>query len=213
MNRPRSLSIPLTVVGLVAVLCGIARAEVPSPDRPSPLRLSAGAAYLRESWSPSGNRAGAVFSGAGPSLELSIGKSVRPRLVVGGLWQFVGVLDPAESYMGTTTVVSGTGRFLDVFAGFADYTPNPRRGLHVGGSAGLLVATTLDRACCFTTSWGAALSVRAGYDLFVSRRWSIGALAQLEATRAWSRESNVSATSTGLLPTLALSFTVDSRKR
>ena len=145
------------------------------------LRLSLGAAYLHESWNPSGGTPGAVFSGAGPSLELSIGKRVRPRLVVGGLWQFVAVSDPAESYRGTTSVAPGTDRFLDVVAAFADYYPSPRRGLHVGGSAGLLAASNLDRECCVSTYWGGALSVRVGYDVFFSRRWSLGALAQLEA--------------------------------
>jgi hypothetical protein len=213
VNRPRSSSIAAATVGFVAVACGVARAEVPAMTyHRFFLRLSAGAAYLHENWNPSGNSPGAVFTGAGPSLELSIGKSVRPRLVVGGMWQLVDVSDPSESYLGTTYVAPGTERFLDVVAAFADYYPNPRRGLHIGGSAGLLVAANIERDCCRSTSLGAVLSIRVGYDVFFSRRWSLGALAQLESYRYSSSESSVSSTSYGLLPTLALALTFDWRR-
>lgn len=77
------------------------------------------------------------------------------------------------------------------------------------GSAGVLAASIIDRQCCVSTSWGAALAVRAGYDLFFSRRWSLGALAQLAAYRYSSTEANVPSTSYGLLPTLALALTFD----
>ena len=234
MNRPRSVSLAVAAVGFAAALGGSAWADARAPDGssrpPTPtvatapsapadggtrspsgvfLRLSLGAAYLHESWNPSGGSPGAVFSGAGPSLELSIGKRVRPRLVVGGLWQFVAVSDPAESYRGTTYAAPGTDRFLNVVSAFADYYPSPRRGLHVGGSAGVLAASNFDRSCCLTTHWGAALSVRIGYDVFFSRRWSVGALAELEAYRYSSSEANISSASNGLLPTLALAVTFD----
>ena len=213
MSGARSFSIAAAAVSLLAFVCGVARAEAPVADRHFFLRLSAGGAYLRESWNPSGNAPGAVFTGAAPSLELSIGKSVRPRLVVGALWQLVNVYEPAESYLGMTYVAPRTDRFLDVVAAFADYYPNPRRGLHVGGSAGLLVASNIDAGCCVRTHWGAALSVRLGYDVFFSRRWSVGALAQLEAYRYSSSEANIPSTSYGLLPTLALALTFDWARR
>jgi hypothetical protein len=198
-----------TAVGLVALACGRARADLPATDGRFFARLSLGAAYLRESWSPSGGSPGAVFSGVGPSLELSIGRSVRPRLVLGALWQIAGVVDPTESYLGMTYDVPQTLRYVDVLAAFADYYPARWRGLHVGGSAGAVAATNIDRQCCLSNDWGVALSVRVGYDVFFSRRWSVGALAQLEAYRYWSTDSNVPSTTTGLLPTLALALTFD----
>ena len=235
MTRLRSVSLALAAFGLVATVRGSAWAEAPTPDgasRPATptvtkapsapaaggkrshngffLRLSLGAVYLHESWNPSGGSPGAMFGGAGTSLEVSIGKSVRPRLVVGGLWQVAAVFDPTESYLGTTYVAPGTDRFLDVVAAFVDYYPNPRRGLHFGGSAGLLAASNLDRAYgAVTTGWGAALSVRFGYEVFFSSRWSVGAFAQLEGYRYSSTEASVSSTSNGLLPVLALALTFD----
>ena len=227
IHQLRRSFIAANVAGFVAVLSGVARADpAPSPAvtiAPAPatpagkrshdgffLRLSLGAVDLYESWSPSGCGSGAVFTGGGTSLEASVGKSVRPGLFVGGLWQFVAVADPNESYRGTTYVVSGTDRFLNVVAVFVDYYPNPRRRLHVGGSAGLLVTTNLDRAYwAATTDLGAAISLRLGYDVFFSSRWSVGVFAQLQGYRYSSSEANVSSTSTGLLPALALAFTFD----
>ena len=49
---------------------------------------------------PSGGGAGATFGGWGTSLETSVGKSLRPGLIVGGRWQLVAVVDPNESYLG-----------------------------------------------------------------------------------------------------------------
>jgi hypothetical protein len=233
MNLRRSVSLALAAVSLVAALRGTARAEAPTSDgasRPTTptvtkapsapatagkrshdgffLRLSLGAVYLHESWSPAGGSPGAEYGGGGTSLEAAIGKSVRPGLIVGGLWQFVAVTDPNESYLGTTYVVDATYRLLDVVAGFVDYYPRPRRGFHLGGSAGLLVASNIDRMYgALTTSWGAALSVRGGYDVFFSSRWSLGALAQLAGYRYATTEASVSSVSYGLLPTLALALT------
>lgn len=232
MNRLRAVSLALGTVGLVVAIGGAGRAEVPQPSggsRPPTatvtkapsappagkrshdgffLRLSLGAAYLHESWSPAGGSPGAEYGGGGTSFEAAIGKSVRPGLIVGGLWQLVAVTDPNESYLGTTYVVGATYRLLDVVAGFVDYYPRPRRGLHLGGSAGLLVASNIDlKYGALTTSGGAALSVRCGYDAFFSSRWSVGALAQLTGYRYATTEASISSVSYGLLPTLALAFT------
>jgi len=233
MSRLRSVSLAVAAVSFGATLGGSARAEAPPADvsgrPPAPtvtkapsasatvgkrshdgffLRLSLGAVYLHESWSPAGGSPGAELGGGGTSLEAEVGKSVRPGLIVGGLWQLVEVTDPNESYLGTTYAVTQTYRVLDVVAGFVDYYPRRRGGLHLGGSAGLLAASDLDRQYgAITTSWGAALSVRGGYDVFFSSRWSVGALAQLAGYRYATTEARVSSVSYGLLPTLALAFT------
>ena len=232
VNRLRSVSLAMAAVGFVVAFPGTAWPKAPAADAashpPTPavtrapsapaarerspggffLRLSVGAVYLHESWSPDGGGPGAVYGGGGTSLEAAIGKSVRPGLIVGGLWRLVVVTDPNESYAGTTYVVAATDRFLDEVAGFVDYYPNPRRGFHLGGSAGLVAASNLDRAYwSYTTSWGAALSIRCGYEVFFSSRWSVGALAQLAGYRYSTTEASVSSSTYGLLPTLALAFT------
>lgn len=172
------------------------------------LRLSLGPVYLHESWSPSAGGAGATFGGWGTSLEASIGKSVRPGLIVGGRWQFAAVVDPNESYLGVTTAADETARFVDVVGAFVDYYPNPRRGLHLGGAVGVVIATNLDAGYhSHETSWGSAISAHVGYEVFFSSRWSVGTLAQLSVYQYSTTEAGVSSFSDGLLPTLAVAFT------
>jgi hypothetical protein len=165
---------------------------------------------LHESWSHTGGGAGATFGGWGTSLETSVGKGIRPGLIVGGRWQFVAVVDPNESYLGTTYVADETARFLDVLAAFVDYYPNPRRGVHFGATAGVVAASNLDAAYgAHKTSWGPALSAHLGYEVFFSSRWSVGALGQLSVYRYSTTEAGVSSVSDGLLPNLALACTFD----
>jgi hypothetical protein len=235
VNRPWSVSIAAAVVGFGATVCGVAGAVAPAtehssrppaaavtkaPNAPAGagkrshdgffLRLSLGAVYLHESWNPSGGSPGAVFGGGGTSLEASIGKSVRPGLIVGGLWKIAAVIDPNESYLGTTYIAPGTARLLDVVAAFVDYYPNPRRGFHFGGSVGVVTASNVDSYYgTVSTGWGAAASGEVGYETFFSNRWSVGVLAGLAAYRYWDREAAVSSMSDGLLSTLALSFSFE----
>jgi len=234
MKHLRSGGVRWAAVPLVVGLCAPVRAgEAPSgtsspslTGKPAPLpapsavrpgkrshdgfflRVSLGPAYLDESWSPSGGAAGATYAGWGSSLETSVGKSIRPGLIVGGRWQFVAAVDPNESYLGATTAVVETARLLDVIGAFADYYPNPRRGLHLGGAAGVVIATNLDTGYhAHETSWGPAISAHVGYEVFFSSRWSVGAQAQLLAYHYSTSEAGVSSVSDGLLPTLAVAFT------
>jgi hypothetical protein len=171
------------------------------------LRLALGTAYLHESWSPHSGRPDALYGGWGTALDASMGRIVRPGLIVGGRWQIVAVVDANETYRGSTTTAARTVRFLDTLAAFVDDFPDPRRGFHFGGSAGVLAASNLDASYgTVSTGWGAAISGHVGYETFFSNRWSIGALAALAAYRYGDSEAGVSSTSDGLLPTLELSF-------
>jgi hypothetical protein len=171
------------------------------------LRLALGTVYLHESWSPSGGGSGAVYGGWGTALDTAIGRTVRPGLSVGGRWQIAAIVDANESYRGSTYVATQTARLLDTIAVFVDDVPNPRRGLHFGGSVGVLAASNLDAFYgTVSTGWGAAISGHVGYEVSFSKRWSVGLLAGLAAYRYWASEAGVSSTSDGLLPTLALSF-------
>ena len=234
MKRRRSVSMTWAALPIVVGLCAPAKAnDTPSGASKPPLtqkpaalppssgggsgkrvhdgfflQLSLGAVYLHESWSPSAGGAGATYGGWGTSLEASVGKSVRPGLIVGGRWRFAAVIDPNESYLGVTTAASNTARFLDVVGAFLDYYPNPRRGLHVGGTVALLAATNVDTEYhAYETSWGPALSAHVGYEIFFSSHWSVGALAELSAYRYSTTEAGASSVSEGLLPTLAVAFT------
>jgi len=191
--------------------------RAPTDGRPSKrvrgrlfLRLALGTVYLHESWSPKSGGPSAVYTGWGTALDISIGRTFRRGLTVGGRWQFAAVVDANESYRGATYVATQTARFLDTFAIFVNDFPNPRRGFHFGGGVGVLAASNLDTFYgTVSTGWGTAVSGHVGYETFFSNRWSVGVLAGLAAYRYWDSEAGVSATSDGLLPTMALSFSFE----
>jgi hypothetical protein len=183
-------------------------AQPAAPEHRFFLRLSLGAAYLAESWTPSGPAAGADIGGWGTALDVSIGRMVRPRLIVGGRWQAAAFVEPNESYQGTTYVLDGSALFLNMLAAFIDWAPNQRRGLHAGGSLGLIARSNLDANFgTLATGWGVTAAGQAGYDRRLSPHWSIGVIAALALYRCWTSEAGVASVSDGLLPSLSLAFT------
>ena len=174
------------------------------------LRLATGLAYLRESWSPSGGTADAVHTGWGPALEVTVGKFVRPRLVLAGSLQLTGIINRDETTLGATYPLDDTLHFVDTLSALVDFYPSPRRGLHFGGSLGLAAITELDTHMGGTqTSFGFAAALHAGTALFVSRRWSVGGMARLGFHRSGSDTPPPDATTTGLLASLLLAATFD----
>jgi hypothetical protein len=201
------------LVSLASVVCLFwgrpAMAQRAAPERRFFLRLSLGPTYLAESWTPSGPAPGAAIRGWGTALDVSVGRMIRPRLVAGGRWQAAAFVEPNESYQGTTYALGRSTRFFDTLAAFVDWTPDQRHGLHLGGSLGLIACSNLDASYwTLATGWGAAAAGQAGYDRRLSDRWSIGLLAALAAYRCWTNEAGVASASNGLLPSLALAFTL-----
>ncbi len=231
VRRPPSISMARAAFAILIGVCTSARAATPAPagpgadahapsgdssgDRPAEradngvsLQVALGPSYFYESWRPTHGTTGASFDGWGTSLEAAIGKRIRPRLIVGVRWQLVAFVDPNERYSGTTYVAEESARFFDLIAAFVDYYPKAHRGLHFGGAAGVMVATNLDAEYgAHATGWGPALSAAVGYEVSLSSRWSVGALAHLSAYRYSVTEAGVSSVSQGLLPTLAVAFT------
>jgi hypothetical protein len=183
-------------------------AQRAEPERRFFLRLSLGPTYLAESWTPSGPAPSAGIGGWGTALDVSIGRAIRPRLIVGGRWQAAAFVEPNESYQGTTYVLDGSALFLNTLAAFIDWTPNQRRRLHVGGSLGLIARSGLNADYrTLTTGWGLTAGGQAGYDRRLSAHWSIGVLVALAVYRCWTSEAGVASVSDGLFPSLSLAFT------
>jgi hypothetical protein len=210
-RRARSRAPAIAVLG--GILCVAAGARADDGDRVHQgrfLRLATGVAYLRESWTPSGGSAGAVHTGWGPALEVAVGKFVRPRLVVAGSLQLAGIINRDETTLGTTFSLDDTLHLVDTLSALVDFYPNPRRGLHVGGSLGLAGITELDTHMGGTqTSFGVAAAVHAGYERFVSKRWSAGGLARLAFHHYGTDTPPPDASASGLLASLLLAFTFD----
>jgi hypothetical protein len=174
------------------------------------LRVAAGVSALHDSWHPSGGAADAVHTGWGPTLEIAAGKRVRPGLALGGSLQLTSIVNRDETTRGMTYPLEDTLHFVDALAALIDYYPNARRGLHAGGTVGLAAVTELDTHMGGTqTSLGFAASLHAGYEWFVSKRWSAGGMARLAFHHYGTDTPPPDATSNGLLASVLLAFTYD----
>jgi hypothetical protein len=205
----------IAVVALLLAVAPAARAQDRTRDGTRVhdgrfLRLATGVSYLHESWHSSGGTADAVHTGWGPALEVAVGKHFRPGLVLGGSLQLTGIINRDETTRGMTFPLDDTVHFVDTLAALVDYYPNPRRGLHAGGTLGIAAITELDTHMGGTqTSIAPAASLHAGYERFVSRRWSAGGIARLAFHHYGTDSPTTAATSNGLLASLLLAFTFD----
>ena len=96
------------------------------PPEPAPpprlvLRVAVGASYLHERWDPHDGGPPAVTSGFGPSVEVAIGRRLSSRLVVGGAWQTMAVIDPEQTYLGTRYELTSVVKAIDALSVFGDY--------------------------------------------------------------------------------------------
>jgi hypothetical protein len=211
--RGRAPAFARTIGIIGPILCVAAGARAEDAGRVHQghlLRVATGVAYLRESWTPSGGSADAVHTGWGPALEVTVGKFVRPRLVLAGSLQLAGIIDRDETTLGTTYALEDTVHFVDTLSALADFYPDPLRGLHFGGSLGLAGITELDTHMGGTqTSFGFAAALHAGYERFISKRWSAGGLARLAFHHYATDTPPPDASTNGLLASLLLAFTFD----
>lgn len=192
---------------------------VPAPAKPSPappsrvsFRVATGIGYVRETWNPGccsqpPGGGTAIYRGWAPTLELSVGRAISPRLAVGGAWQVAAAIDPRQDYLGTTYRLNDLVKLVDTVSLFGDYVVLPRWHLHGGASAGLLALTTWDvHTGGMATAWGGALSGFLGYDHPISEAWAVGVIARLTVYRSSFNTTPSTAHGSGLFPSLLLSF-------
>jgi hypothetical protein len=171
------------------------------------LRVGAGPAFNYESRSFSGGSPGASYTGWAPVVDVTVGRRVRPRLVIGGELQVAAVVDRTESYLGGSTPLTDTLHFLDSLSGIADYSLWRYPRVHVGGGIGLLVTTTVDTYMGSAgTDLGFALSIHAGSEWRLRRAWSIGVMGRLTFYGFGSETPAPASSSVGLLPVVLLTF-------
>src|SRR4051794_28662383 len=135
------------------------------------VRIAAGPAYLHESWHPSGGTGDALHTGWGPALDVTVGKFVRPRLLVAGRLEAAAIINRDETTQGTTYNLDDTLHFVDTAGALVDFYPDPSRGLHAGGGLGIAAITDVDTHMGGAqTSWGPVVALHVGWERFVSRR-------------------------------------------
>jgi hypothetical protein len=133
-------------------------------------------------------------NGADVSTELAFGWAIRPGLVLGG-GTFPMVV-PAPDYDG----MDAGGQHVSATGPFVDYYLRPTGGLHVQGAllftAGYLDGSS-DRDSHIGVGYGGMAGV--GYDRYVSRTWSLGALVRVTAYRLYGVDDEIRLVSPSLL--------------
>jgi hypothetical protein len=143
------------------------------------LRLSAGPAYVATSFA---DPTRTTLGGFAPSLQLDIGGTPRPGLVVGGaLW---GVVQrSAQINMGPGTVVPSGQATIVALGPFVDYYPDPTKGWHMRamvGAAALHYASAGGDWGEATSGIGFATGAGFGYDFWVGDTLSVGLLGRVD---------------------------------
>jgi hypothetical protein len=131
--------------------------------------------------------------GGGVALEIALGGTVAPGLVIGGgiysvsvariNWRSPAVRERSDD--GGDEIDGGEGG-LSVLGVMIDYYPNPRGGFHVQGALGIgALAFQNDEDSNFPgEDWeggGGGLMLGAGYEFWVSDQWSLGGIARVLA--------------------------------
>jgi hypothetical protein len=157
------------------------------------LRMSLGAGGIGARTTRNDGSAGFETGSGGSAFDFMLGGSPMPGLTLGGGFQFdLGQRDPdtgpdGEPRSATRDAFVLVGPFIDVY-------PSPRGGFHLGGMLGgaALAHSESDDADPLTYQ-GAGGSIWLGYDWWVARQWSLGAMlrassAELESTDALAGE-------------------------
>jgi hypothetical protein len=131
--------------------------------------------------------------GAGVALEIALGGTVAPGLVIGGgiysvsiartTWHSDAARERSED--GDDEITGGEGA-ISVLGVVIDFYPNPRGGFHVQGGLGIgALALENDKDSNFPgEDWeggGGGLMLGAGYEFWVSDQWSLGGIARVLA--------------------------------
>ncbi len=139
------------------------------------LRLSLGPGFGTFSGQVGPNDSELDGSGVALSGNIMIGGTPAPGLVIGGAT--AGHTMPRPSYDGGPFVKGKPAASMGLLYGFVDYFPNPHRGLHLGGGAGLASFSyreSEDDGADQPISFGLGGAAWIGYDFWVSKQWSLG---------------------------------------
>jgi hypothetical protein len=145
------------------------------------LRMSLGAGAVDSTWETEAATPNAKIGGAGVALDLLIGGTPTPGLVIGGGFVLNSVQKPTvEPDGGSSEEIEGQlgvgqlGVFID---GFFD----PTGGFHVGGMLGFASYNVQfdDEDVENIEQGGGGVALWVGYDAWVGSEWSIGGVLRL----------------------------------
>jgi hypothetical protein len=169
-----------------------------------------GAAWSHRTFRASGAPdVGANTSGAAGSLELTVGGTPAPGLVLGGSYFGVYVPAPRTSWNGTSSRDDGT-LALSLLGFTVDWYPHADRGFHLGGTVGgaALKSSQITAQSAGFDARGPALAFALGQDFWAGDHLSVGLLGRFIAAAVSDhgpRENDVTSPDTVYSLGLALS--------
>ena len=127
--------------------------------------------------------------GGGVALEIALGGTVAPGLVIGGGIYSVSIgrttweTNIENSFSDGNEITGGEGA-MSMLGVILDFYPNPRGGFHIQGGLGIgALALEKDPDSDFPgEDWeggGGGLMFGAGYEFWVSDQWSLGGIARV----------------------------------
>ncbi|MFO0566656.1 MAG: outer membrane beta-barrel protein [Polyangiaceae bacterium] len=122
-------------------------------------------------------------TGIGPSLEIALGGTVAPGLVLGGGIYGTSLASPEYKAQGVTS--TGGAATVSMIGPFLDYYFNPTGGFHLQAAAGYTALNALKADSDpypseDSSGGGFGLVAGAGYEAFVGEEWSVGGLARIQ---------------------------------
>ncbi len=152
------------------------------------------------------------YSGGGAGMDLAIGGTLDPGIVLGGEFVFQQAVKPDVSVNGNKIGSLTSNLNFGILGPFIDWFPNPETGFHFGGFLGSAVVTMSDQNGNTNSNslngWGGGVHV--GYDFWVAQQWSLGVLgkfygASLHDNNASNNSGNVKVTENASAFTLSFS--------
>jgi hypothetical protein len=178
------------------------------------LRLSIGVGYLWNRVEGTNNSEKFTIRGSILPLEVLLGGTALPGLVIGGgLWLNPGLQFKYETDNGTTDLEDDYSLMFAQFGPFVDYYPDPKQGLHFLGAA-TITNFTLNRRDTFETTTGAdreangfAFTVGVGQEFWIGKQWSAGILGKFTYATLSRSEAGLSYDHEILTPAVLATFT------
>jgi hypothetical protein len=172
------------------------------------LRMALGYASLSATVEDKESSTKLDLTGGGLAVELAVGGTVAPGLVLGVGSYGAAIFSPEYEYGGST--FDGETLTLSSIGPFIDYYFDPKGGGHIQAAVAFATFSQPEGEDINSDldGTGYSLMLGGGYDWWVGDQWSIGLLARVQYYNLTVEdEDGYEADVTGFVPAILLSFT------
>lgn len=178
------------------------------------LRLSIGVGYLWNHVEGRNNSEKFTLRGSIVPLEVLVGGTALPGLVIGGgLWLNPGLQFKYETDIGSSDLEDNHSLMFAQFGPFVDYYIDPKQGLHFLGAVTIANFELNQRDNFDTTTAdldanGFAFTLGVGQEFWIGKQWSAGVLGKFTYATLSRSEAGLSYDHEILTPAVVATFTL-----